>query len=149
MTELVIRYAISTRLKLQAIIASVYLMVVSIVISVLQLMDSQYNILFFVGVIGFLIALSLLLSSTISQPKPLVRINNDEFEINFPKQRLNTTLYWNEVSHIGIGLSFITLLIEEEEVKIDLEILRYHDLKVLKAKLIEVAEAKTIPYNNL
>lgn len=149
MTELVIRYAISTRLKLQAIIASVYLMVVSIVISVLQLMDSQYNILFFVGVIGFLIALSLLLSSTISQPKPLIRINNDEFEINFPKQRLNTTLYWNEVSHIGIGLSFITLLIEEEEVKIDLEILRYHDLKVLKAKLIEVAEAKTIPYNNL
>ena len=149
MTDLVIRYAISTRLKLQAIIASVYLMIVSIVISVLQLVNSQYNILFFVGVIGFLISLSLLLSSTISQPKPLVRINNDEFELNFPKQRLNTTLYWTEVSHIGIGLSYITLLIEDKEVMVDLEVLRYHDLKVLKAKLIEVAEAKTIPYNNI
>lgn len=149
MTDLVIRYAISTRLKLQAIIASVYLMIVSIVISVLQLVNSQYNILFFVGVIGFLISLSLLLSSTISQPKPLVRINNDEFELNFPKQRLNTTLYWTEVSHIGIGLSYIILLIEDKEVMVDLEVLRYHDLKVLKAKLIEVAEAKTIPYNNI
>ena len=127
MTDLVIRYAISTRLKLQAIIASVYLMIVSIVISVLQLVNSQYNILFFVGVIGFLISLSLLLSSTISQPKPLVRINNDEFELNFPKQRLNTTLYWTEVSHIGIGLSYIILLIEDKEVMVDLEVLGSHE----------------------
>ena len=110
MSELVIRYAISKRLKLQALIASVYLMVISIVMVVLQLMNSQYNALFFVGVVGFVIALSLLLSSTISQPKPLVRMDNDEFELNFPMQRLSTTLYWNEVSHIGIGLSYITLL---------------------------------------
>ncbi|NLZ94865.1 MAG: hypothetical protein GX921_03440 [Bacteroidales bacterium] len=149
MTELVIRYAISNRIKLQAIIASVYLMIISIVIAVLQLMNSEYNILFFVGIVGVLIAVSLLLSSTISQPKPLVRMDNDEFELNFPMQRLATTLFWSEVSHIGIGLSYITLLVAEEELKVDLEILRYHDLKVLKAKLIEVAEAKTIPYNNV
>ncbi|HZJ79956.1 MAG TPA: hypothetical protein VFC69_05200 [Dysgonamonadaceae bacterium] len=149
MSELVIRYAISKRLKLQALIASVYLMVISIVMVVLQLMNSQYNALFFVGVVGFVIALSLLLSSTISQPKPLVRMDNDEFELNFPMQRLSTTLYWNEVSHIGIGLSYITLLVAEQELSVDLELLRYHDLKVLKAKLIEVAESKTIPYNNI
>ena len=64
-------------------------------------------------------------------------------------QRLSTTLYWNEVSHIGIGLSYITLLVAEQELSVDLELLRYHDLKVLKAKLIEVAESKTIPYNNI
>ena len=149
MSELVIRYAISKRLKLQALIASVYLMVISIVMVVLQLMNSQYNALFFVGVVGFVIALSLLLSSTISQPKPLVRMDNDEFELNFPMQRLSTTLYWNEVSHIGIGLSYITLLVAEQELSVDLELLRYHDLKVLKAKLIEVAESKTILYNNI
>ena len=70
MTELVIRYAISTRLKLQALIASVYLMIISIVLVVLQLMKPEYNALFFEGVVGFIIALSLLLSYTISQPKP-------------------------------------------------------------------------------
>ncbi len=149
MTELVIRYAISTRLKLQALIASSYLMIVSIVMVVLQLIKPEYNALFFVGVVGFFIALSLLLSSTISQPKPLVRMDNEEFELNFPRQRLSTTLFWDEVSHIGIGLSYITLIVAEQELKVDLEILRYHDLKVLKAKLIEVAESKTIPYNNI
>ena len=149
MTELIIRYAISKRLKLQALIVSVYLMVVSLVMVVLQLMNSQYNALFFVGVFGFIIALSLLLSSTISQPKPLVRMDNDEFELNFPMQRLSTTLHWKEVSHIGIGLSYITLLVAEQELHVDLEILRYHDLKIMKAKLIEVAESKTIPYNNI
>ena len=149
MTELVIRYAISTRLKLQALIASSYLMIISIVMVVLQLIKPEYNALFFVGVVGFFIALSLLLSSTISQPKPLVRMDNEEFELNFPRQRLSTTLFWDEVSHIGIGLSYITLIVAEQELKVDLEILRYHDLKVLKAKLIEVAESKTIPYNNI
>lgn len=149
MTELVIRYAISTRLKLQALIASIYLMVISIIMVILQLMKPEYNALFFVGVAGFFIALSLLLSSTISQPKPLVKMDNDEFDLNFPKQRLNTTLFWNEVTHIGIGLSYITLVVAEQQLTVDLEILRYHDLKVLKAKLIEVAESKTIPYNNI
>lgn len=149
MTELVIRYAISTRLKLQALAASIYLMAISVVLIVLQLMNSEYNVLFFVGVVGFFVALSLLLSSTISQPKPLVRMDNDEFELNFPMQRLSTTLYWNEVSHIGIGLSYVTLVVAEQELTVDLEILRYHDLKVLKARLIEVAESKTIPYNNI
>jgi hypothetical protein len=76
-------------------------------------------------------------------------MDNDEFDLNFPKQRLNTTLFWNEVTHIGIGLSYITLVVAEQQLTVDLEILRYHDLKVLKAKLIEVAESKTIPYNNI
>ena len=150
MTELVIRYAISTRLKLQALIASSYLMIVSAVIALLQINDTPLrNPLFFVGVVGFIIGLSLLLSSTISQPKPLVRMDNDEFELNFPMQRLSSTIFWSEVSHIGIGLSYITMVIAEQELKVDLEMLRYHDLKLLKARLIEVAESKTIPYNNI
>ena len=150
MSELIIRYAISTRLKLQALIASSYLMIVSVVIALLQLNDTPLrNPLFFVGVVGFIIGLSLLLSSTISQPKPLVRMDNDQFELNFPMQRLSTTIFWSEVSQIGIGLSYITMIIAEQDLKVDLEILRYHDLKLLKARLIEVAESKTIPYNNI
>ena len=105
MSELVIRYAISTRLKLQALIVSIYLMIISIVMAVLEMLDSQYNAYFFVGVVGILIALSLILSVTISQPKPLVKMDNEEFSLNFPMQRLRTIIYWHEVTHIGIGLS--------------------------------------------
>lgn len=151
MTELVIRYAISTRLKLQALIVSIYLMIMSMVMAVLELMKDQpqYNAYFFVGVVGILIALALILSVTISQPKPLVRMNNEEFALNFPLQRLRTIIYWHEVTHLGIGLSYITMVVEDQKLEVDLEILRYHDLKILKSKLVEVAESKSIPYNNI
>lgn len=151
MTELVIRYAISTRLKLQALIVAIYLMIISIVMAVLELIKTQpqYNAYFFVGVVGILIALSLILSVTISQPKPLVVMDNEEFALNFPLQRLRTTIYWHEVTHIGIGLSYITMVVGEQKLEVDLEILRYHDLRILKSKLVEVAESKSIPYNNI
>ena len=149
MSELVIRYAISTRLKLQALIVSIYLMIISIVMAVLEMLDSQYNAYFFVGVVGILIALSLILSVTISQPKPLVKMDNEEFSLNFPMQRLRTIIYWHEVRHIGIGLSYITMVVADQKLEVDLEILRYHDLRVLKSKLVEVAESKNIPYNNI
>lgn len=149
MSELVIRYAISTRLKLQALIVSIYLMIISIVMAVLEMLDSQYNAYFFVGVVGILIALSLILSVTISQSKPLVKMDNEEFSLNFPMQRLRTIIYWHEVTHIGIGLSYITMVVADQKLEVDLEILRYHDLRVLKSKLVEVAESKNIPYNNI
>jgi hypothetical protein len=149
MTELVIRYAISTRLKLQALTVSIYLMIMSIVVAVLQMMNSQYNAYFFVGVVGILISLSLIISVTISQPKPLLVLDNEEFALNFPMQRLRTILYWAQVTHIGIGLSYITMVVDDQELRVDLEILRYHDLKVLKSKLMEIAESKSIPYNNI
>jgi hypothetical protein len=149
MTELVIRYAISTRLKLQALIVSIYLMIISIVMAVLEMMNSQYNAYFFVGVVGILIALSLILSVTISQPKPLVVMDNEVFKLNFPLQRLRTIIYWHEVTHIGIGLSYITMVVGDQTLQVDLEILRYHDLRILKSKLVEVAESKSIPYNNI
>ena len=149
MTELVIRYAISTRLKLQALIVSIYLMIISIVMAVLEMMNSQYNAYFFVGVVGILIALSLILSVTISQPKPLEVMDNEVFKLNFPLQRLRTIIYWHEVTHIGIGLSYITMVVGAQTLQVDLEILRYHDLRILKSKLVEVAESKSIPYNNI
>lgn len=149
MTELVIRYAISKKIKLQALIVSIYLMIMSIVLAVMEMMNSNYHAYFFVGVVGIIIALSLILSVTISQPKPLVILDNEEFALNFPMQRLHTIIYWGQVTHIGIGLSYVTMIVDEQQLRVDLEILRYHDLKVLKSKLMEVAESKNIPYNNI
>lgn len=149
MNELVIRYAISTRLKLQALIVSIFLMIMSIYMAVVQMMIPEYGVYFFIGVVGIIISLSLILSVTISQPKPLVVIDSDEFILNFPMQRLRSTIYWSEVTHVGIGLSYVTFVVADQELNVDLEILRYHDLKVLKSKLIEIAESKNFPYNNI
>ena len=151
MTELVIRYAISKKIKLQALIVSIYLMIISLVIAVGEMMKTvpEYGVYFFIGVVGILIALSLIVSVTISQPKPLVVLNNEVLSLNFPRQRLRHLISWDQVSHIGIGLSHITLNIDEQLQTVDLEVLKYQDLKVLKSKLIEIAEAKDIPYNNI
>ena len=149
MNELVIKYAISTKIKLQALVVAIYLLLLSLGISVLQMTKSQYEVYFFIGIVGIIISLSLIISVTISQPKPLVILNNEDFTVNFPLQRLNAIIDWEQVSHIGIGLSFITLVVDEKQLNVDLEILRYHDLKVLKSKLMEIAEARNIPYNNI
>ena len=151
MTELVIKYAISPKIKLQALIVAIYLMIISLVIAVKEMMKTvpEYGVYFFIGVVGILIALSLIVSVTISQPKPLIILNNDLLSLNFPRQKLHTLFTWDQVSHIGIGLSFITLNVDEQQLTVDLETLKYHDLKLLKSKLIEIAEAKDISYNNI
>ena len=151
MTELVIKYAISPKIKLQALIVAIYLMIISMVIAVKEMMKTvpEYGVYFFIGVVGILIALSLIVSVTISQPKPLIILNNDLLSLNFPRQKLRTLFTWDQVSHIGIGLSFITLNVDEQQLTVDLETLKYHDLKLLKSKLIEIAEAKDISYNNI
>ena len=86
---------------------------------------------------------------TISQPKPLVVLNNEVLSLNFTRQRLRTIVSWEQVSHIGIGLSYITMIVDEQQLTVDLDTLRYQDLKILKSKLIEIAESKDIPYNNI
>ncbi|MGV8962650.1 MAG: hypothetical protein ACOH2V_04645 [Candidatus Saccharimonadaceae bacterium] len=149
MSELIIKYAISNKIKLQALTVSIYLMIMSLVIAVLEMTKSHYEVYFFIGVIGVLISLSLIISVTISQSKPLIVINNDYFALNFPLQRLRTTINWIQVTHIGIGLSYITMEVDNQKLTVDLESLRYHDLKALKNKLIEIAEANDIPYNNI
>ena len=151
MTELVIKYAISTKIKLQALIVSIYLMIISLVIAVGEMMKTvpEYGVYFFIGVVGIVIALSLIVSVTLSQPKPLVVLNNEVLSLNFPKQRLRHLISWDQVSHIGIGLSHMTLNIDQQLETVNLEELKYHDLKLLKSKLIEIAESKDIPYNNI
>lgn len=149
MNDLIIKYAISKKIKMQALIVSIYLLLLTLTMAVLELTKSQYGVYFFVGVIGIIIAVSLILSVTISQPKPLIVLNNELFSLDFPLQRLNTVIPWDQVTHMGIGLSYITLDMDEQNVHVDLDLLRYHDLKVLKSRLIEIAESRDIPYNNI
>lgn len=149
MDDLIIRYMISKKMRVFTLIVSFYFILVSFGILLIEMMQSQYSTYFFIGVVGIVLALILILIVTVFQPKPLVILNNEKLILHLPLQRLRTVIYWNEVSHIGIGLSYITMKVENQDLKVDLEILRYHDLKVLKAKLMEVAESKIIPYNNI
>ena len=150
MNELVINYSISKNIKALGIIAGVYLLGISAGVSILQAMENKFEFFFFAGVAGVILGIILILSVTVWQSKPVIEINNDQFHIYLPKQRIDGTIFWENVTQLGIGLSYLTMQTNTgKNYKIDLENLKYSDLRAVKTKLIEVCEAKGIPYNNI
>ncbi|MDR1742840.1 MAG: hypothetical protein LBR48_03345 [Dysgonamonadaceae bacterium] len=150
MNDLIIRYSISKKLKAASLVAGIYLLCISMYVSILQAIDKHFAFFFFAGIAGVLFALILVFSVTVWQPKPIIVIDNEQFLIHLPRQKIDGVIAWGDVSQIGIGLSFLTLSTGEgKNYKIDMENLKYSDLRSIKTKVIEVCEAKGIPYSNL
>ena len=149
MDELIIEYSISKRSKIMSILSGIYLSAMSITLMVGQVINKNYAFVFYACLAGLSLGVVSILVATIWQYKRTIIINNDELNINLPNQRINGTIMWDSVSQLGIGLSYITIITDETNYKIDLENIMYSDLKKIKSKLIEVCEAKSIPFNNI
>lgn len=150
MNELEINYSISKNIQLTGIISGAYLFGISSGVAIFQALAKNYTFFFYAGLVGAVIGVILILSVTTWQSKPVITIDNDQFRVHLPKQRINGVIDWVNVTQIGIGLSYITMATNENKnYKIDLENLKYTDLRAIKTKLIEVSEAKGIPYYNL
>ncbi|MDR1518443.1 MAG: hypothetical protein LBS52_10255, partial [Dysgonamonadaceae bacterium] len=135
MNDLIIHYSISKKLKAVSLVAGIYLFGISLGISILQAMEKHFTFFFFAGLAGLLFALILVLSVTAWQPKPIIVIDGGRFLIRLPRQKINGSIAWENVSQIGIGLSFLTLSTGEgRNYKIDLENLKYADLRDIKTK---------------
>ena len=148
MEDLKIVYALPAKVKIFALIAGGFLLALAVGISISQALHTKFDFLFYVGAVGAVLAALLLFTVTVWQSDLIVEIDNDEFRIKLPKQRINGSILWETVSQLGIGLSHLTLTTTGTNYKIDLGNLKYNDLKRIKAKLIEVCEAKSIPYSN-
>lgn len=150
MNELVINYSISKNIKALGIIAGAYLFSISIGLSIFQALQNKFAFFFFAGIVGTLLGIILILSVTTWQSKPVIVINNDQFHIYLPKQRIDGAIFWENVTQLGIGLSYLTMQTNaNKNYKVDLENLKYSDLRAVKTKLIEICEAKNIPYSNI
>ncbi len=149
MEPLHIRYTLPKHLKFFALSVSGYLLLLSLALSIQQTLDKNFKFLFYVGILGIVIAAILILILTVWQSELIIEINSDEFIIKLPKQDVNGIISWDSVSQVGIGLSYITLASEEENYKIDFGNLKYNDLKNVKSKLLEVCESKNIPFSNI
>ncbi|HBG40028.1 hypothetical protein [Limibacterium fermenti] len=150
MNELEIRYSISKKLKAASLLCGVYLLCISAGVSIFQVIAKDYSFFFFAGIAGIVIAAIMILSVTLWQSKPLIVIDNDSFRLHLPKQRIDGAIEWEKVTYLGIGLSYLTMTTSDSKnFKIDLENLKYIDLRNIKTKLIEICEAKNIPYGNL
>lgn len=149
MEDLKIVYALPQKVKIISLITGGFLFVLAVGISISQALHNKLDFLFYVGVLGAILAALLLFTAAYWQSEFIVEIDNDEFRIKLPKQRIDGSILWETVSQLGIGLSHLTLTTTGTNYKIDLGNLKYNDLKRIKAKLIEVCEAKSISYSNI
>lgn len=149
MDDLKIIYTLPAKVKISALAAGGFLLVLALGISISHALQSKFDFLFYVGIAGAILAILLAFIVTIWQSDFIIEINNVEFRIKLPKQRLNGSILWETVTQLGIGLSHLTLATTGTNYKIDLGNLKYNDLKRIKTKLIEVCEAKNIPFGNI
>ncbi|MDD3788667.1 MAG: hypothetical protein PHO94_08215 [Petrimonas sp.] len=150
MNELLIKYGISGKLKVFAIIAAIYFFAISAGLGIYQALQHKFDFFFYVGAAGALLALLLILTVTVWQTDMIILLNNEGFRLDLPAQKVKGTIFWENVTHVGIGLSYLTIQTNaNKNYKIDLENLKYKDLRDIKTKLIEICEAKKIPYNNV
>ena len=149
MEDLKIVYTLPAKVKITALVAGGFLFALAVGVGIFQALNSQFGFLFYVGVAGTALAILLAFTVTVWQSDFIVEIDNDEFRIRLPKQRINGSILWETVTQLGIGLSYLTLTTTGTNYKIDLGNLKYNDLKRIKTKLIEVCEAKNIPFGNI
>jgi hypothetical protein len=148
MKNLEVNYSISKNLKYLAMASGGCLFAISAGVSISRAIAGSYSFFFYVGVVGMLVALALVLTFWLSQSKPIVVITNEQFQMRFPKY-FEGVVEWKDVAQLTIGLSYITITTNENEhLKIDFENLKYVDIRAIKTKLIEICEEKNISYSN-
>jgi hypothetical protein len=149
MKDLEINYSVSKNLKFLAVASGAYLFVISAGVSIFQAIAGRFSFFFYTGLAGAIVALVLVLTFILLHSKPIIVITSEQFLVNLPKQRIDGAINWENVTQLGIGLSYITIKTNEEEsYKIDLENLKYVDIRAIKTKLIEVCEEKNISYSS-
>jgi hypothetical protein len=150
MNELAINYGISKRLKIISLIAGSYLGALSIGVSIFRITQHKIDFYFYAGIIGILLAVLLILTVTMLQHNLQIIIDNEAFRLDLPAQKVKGSILWESVTKVGIGLSYLTMQTNiGKNYKIDLENLKYKDLRDIKTRLIEICEAKKIPYSNM
>lgn len=147
MDELSINYGISNGKKITNIVIGGYLALFTLYFCIVEGVASRFSILFFVAMIGFVLAAILVLSNTLWLPRAVLKIDNTTVTSNLS---VPITIEWTNVSQVNIGVSYIIFSLNggQKQRKIDLSPLVYDDLKAVKSKVIELCGHKNIAYQN-
>ena len=149
MNDLVIDYKLPGKIKVTSMVCGAFFAVLSVVITLQQVFAKNYSVMFFVGLAGILFSVVLILTVYLHKPDFKILINSDELRIRLRKQRIDGTIPWANVSHVGVGLYNLVITASEKTYKLDLGSVKYNDLKAIKSKIVEICESKSINYSNL
>lgn len=149
MEELVIRKDESTAKKVINIIIGAYLSIFCLYFTTIEGIDKHFGIFFILALIGFILAITLVLSNTLWANEYLLKVDNNIFETNPHKQK-KAHIEWVKVSKVKLGNSYIIFELNGgvKQQRVDLAFLTYTDLLNIKTRLIDLCEHKKIPFQN-
>jgi hypothetical protein len=149
MNELIIHYKVSKMLRIAALTSGYYFFVVSLSIAVYSAVENRIDCFFYLAIAGIVLSAVLICFFSFWQPKPLVIIGNDAISVHFPDQKLTGDIDWKDINRINIGISYLKIRTVNDKVyAVDLNDLKYMDLKAVKSKIVEICESKNIRYEN-
>ncbi len=149
MNELSIHYKTPKMQQMVALVAGYYFLAGTLGLAVYFALKNQIDILFYLTILGLILAAVLICVFSFWQPKPLLVINNDVISLHFTDQKLNGDVEWENIKQINIGISYLKIqTITDKIYAIDLNDLKYNDLKAVKSKIVEMCEMKKIHYEN-
>lgn len=148
MTDLIIKYGPSNTEKAVSIFGGFYLAVTAIYLCVKDVTVNNYGFIFYASVIGATLGIYLILRQTIWKDAPIITINELEINSKIPNQKKVPAISWTDIESINIGISQLKINTVKKNYIIDLDLLKYSDLKAVKSKIIEICENKSISYNN-
>lgn len=147
MNDLVIKERCPKSEKVTSLIAGGYFALFGLYLCIVEALAHRYSILFYVSLAGIILGAILILLHTLWQTPPQLTINNETVVAKFADQKNIPAIEWSNIQSIAIGVSYIKIT-TTKEYSIDLQSLKYADLKTVKSKIIEICEAKSITYHN-
>lgn len=150
METLVIQYQAPKAKRYAAVIIGIFFLAVSLAAALHQVVYlNKIDLVFYLSIAGILFSGLLVVLFSIGQPKPLLTIDSEGIAVNFPEQHIAGKIEWLDIAKISIGISHLKMqTISDKVYEINLESLKYNDLRNIKTKIIEVCESKNIPYEN-
>lgn len=149
MDELKISYGYSKNQKIVLSLVGGYFVLYGIYQGVVLALANLLGIDFYLAVTAVILGAVLILSVTLWAPKPMFVMNSETIYINMPAQKSLYTAEWIAIKEIGIGVGYLVFAeTDGKSYNVDIGNLKYNDLKNVKSKLIEICEAKNIPYRN-
>lgn len=148
MEEFIIDYKVSKKEKTKNICLSFLLAGQGLFSSVLLGTGGNFNLIFYLGVFCSLFGILLALSYIFERSAPLLIINNRQILAKLSSKK-KQTVDWASVSKVNIGSSYILFLLngDQKQEKLELNTFMYKDVFEVKSKVIELCEAKNIPFH--
>lgn len=149
MNELIINYNYSKSQKILSLIIGGYVALYGLYQCVMLALANAFTVDFYLALAAVVLGAILILNVTLWAAKPIFRMNSDMLYAHVPQQKTTYQSEWINIREVGIGVSYLKMLeTDGKEYSVDLNGLKYSDLKDVKSRVIELCESKNIPYRN-